>query len=189
MLFIFCSIFHIFFHFLNISFACYITDVPDAPNKPKITSFDKTEMTLTWSAPDFDGGSPITNYVLEKKEPFSSRWSEVTKTSSLEYKVTGLKEGSEYQFRVSAENKAGVGKPSEPTESKVAKLPYGKSTDTCNNNIACEISQAGPNFIKYIIIQTWHRKILLSRNQPKFHEVDIVTTGAKLILCLANKIS
>ena len=83
-------------------------------------------MTLSWTAPDSDGGSPITSYVLEKKEPFSSRWTEVTTVSSTEFKVTGLKEGSEYQFRVSAENKAGVGKPSEPSESKVAKLPYGK---------------------------------------------------------------
>ena len=83
-------------------------------------------MTLSWTPPDSDGGAPITKYILEKKEAFSSRWSEVTKVTSTEFKVTGLKEGSEYQFRVSAENKAGVGKPSEPSESKVAKLPYGK---------------------------------------------------------------
>ncbi|XP_038047568.1 titin-like [Patiria miniata] len=81
-------------------------------------------MTVSWTAPDSDGGSPITRYILEKKEPFSSRWTEVTKVTDTEFKITGLKEGSEYQFRISAENKAGVGKPSQPSEPKVAKLPY-----------------------------------------------------------------
>ena len=46
------------------------------------------------------------------------------KTPSL--KVTGLKEGSTYEFRVSAENKAGVGKPSPVSQTFTAKPPYSK---------------------------------------------------------------
>ena len=43
-----------------------------------------------------------------------------------DYTISDLMEGTEYQFRVSAENLAGVGKPSEPSVKVTAKLPYGK---------------------------------------------------------------
>lgn len=39
--------------------------------------------------------------------------------------VKGLKEGSEYQFRVKAVNKAGPGQASEPSERQVAKPKFG----------------------------------------------------------------
>nr|XP_006823015.1 PREDICTED: titin-like [Saccoglossus kowalevskii] len=101
-------------------------DVPDAPSSPDITAVDSTKMTLKWTPPSNDGGSPITGYIIEKKDKFSARWTRVNRESVLdtEYTVTQLTEGSEYQFRVAAENKAGVGKYGEPSASRVAKPPY-----------------------------------------------------------------
>ena len=43
-----------------------------------------------------------------------------------EFTVTKLREGSKYTFRVSAENKAGQGKPSEPSATIIPKKPYGE---------------------------------------------------------------
>ena len=57
----------------------------------------------------------------------SSRWSKANKKPVTErkLKVDDLEEGSEYKFRVMAENAAGVGEPCEPI-TVVAKDPYGE---------------------------------------------------------------
>ncbi len=103
-------------------------DKPDAPEHPSISNITASSMTLNWSPPLSDGGSPVTGYLIEKKDRFSSRWSRVNdySTQDVEFIVSGLKQGSEYEFRVAAENKAGVGKPSKSTGYKVAKPPYGE---------------------------------------------------------------
>ena len=108
----------------NVSF---FTAVPGAPDTPKVSNIQATSMTVSWSPPESDGGSKITGYTLEVKQDFSSRWNKIA-TSVIEtsYNVTLLTTGSEYQFRVAAENRAGLGKFSKPSETVVAKPPYGK---------------------------------------------------------------
>ena len=110
------------FHFLVSS------DVPGAPGKPKASDIDATEMTVSWTTPESDGGAPIKGYILERKEVTSSRWVRVNKELVAEtiLRVTDLREKSEYQFRVMAENKAGVGPASEPSDTVMAKAPFGK---------------------------------------------------------------
>lgn len=104
------------------------TDVPGAPGKPKTSDVDATKMTVTWTAPESDGGAPITGYYVERKEATSSRWTRITKESLLDItlRAKDLMEKSKYEFRVLAENKAGVGPPSEPSDLTMAKLPFGK---------------------------------------------------------------
>ena len=49
-----------------------------------------------------------------------------TQVLNTEFKVMNLNEGDSYEFRVTAENKMGVGKPSDSTQKVTAKKPYSK---------------------------------------------------------------
>ena len=159
-----------------------LVDVPGAPSKPEPSNVSTTTIHLKWSPPQSDGGNAITSYIIEQRESFARSWTRVleTKTTDVECTITGLKEGSEYQFRVSAENKAGVGKPSEPSTPLVAKSPYGrfesKEEVICagsyfqqKKKIVCNLAQIfTPNIGKVV-----HTLFLLEsdiRNlNPQFH--------------------
>lgn len=93
-----------------------------------MTAVTESTATLSWQAPYSDGGSPITGYVIEKKEQYGTRWIRVNKwpENVTEFTVPELKNGLTYEFRVSAENKAGMGKACDPTRPTMIKPPYGK---------------------------------------------------------------
>lgn len=98
-------------------------DAADAPGKPNLKDWTRDHADLTWTAPEHDGGAPITGYVIEKKDSLSSKWQKVqeTKGPKCEARVPDLVEGHKYQFRVKALNKAGQSKPSQPSDTLLAK--------------------------------------------------------------------
>jgi len=61
--------------------------------------------------------------VIEHREEGLATWTRATKDtiSKMSYTVTGLTANSVYEFRVSAENKAGVGPASDPSQPVAAK--------------------------------------------------------------------
>jgi titin len=87
---------------------------------------------LSWQPPVEDGGSPITGYNVERTTTKATRWLKINKSLITEttYKVDDLIEGTEYRFRVVAENKAGPGPESEPSDDVLAKDPWGKKSNT-----------------------------------------------------------
>ena len=105
-------------------------DKPGKPGQPDVKLDDKGNAELSWAAPEDDGKSPITNYVIEKKGPRDMRWKPVNETEKVpdtRYTVPNLKEGEDYEFRVSAQNKAGVGPPSQPSKPvKYGEKPFLK---------------------------------------------------------------
>lgn len=98
-------------------------DVPTKPGTPTIKDFDKEFVDLEWTRPEADGGSPITGYVVEKRDKFSPDWEKCAEISDdiTNAHVPDLIEGLKYEFRVRAVNKAGPGSPSDATETHVAR--------------------------------------------------------------------
>uniref|UniRef100_A0A8C1MXP5 Titin n=1 Tax=Cyprinus carpio TaxID=7962 RepID=A0A8C1MXP5_CYPCA len=84
---------------------------PSVPSTPEANEITKDSITLSWNAPESNGGAEITGYHLEKRDKDGVRWTKCNrqKLANLHFKVTGLSEGHFYEFRVSAENEAGVG--------------------------------------------------------------------------------
>jgi fibronectin type 3 domain-containing protein len=90
---------------------------PDPPQNLKATAGDGS-VRLSWSAPSKDGGSPITNYVLYRNNVQQS-----TLGPSTTYTDSGLTNGTEYTYVVTAKNAAGESKPSSEAKATPAGLP------------------------------------------------------------------
>jgi len=94
---------------------CGGVDKPGKPGTPEVKEANRSSATLTWKAPSDDGGSAITSYVLEYRADGAFKWKRATDSiiPSTTHVVKGLDEGIKYEFRVAAENRAGVGPASE----------------------------------------------------------------------------
>ncbi|XP_015183294.1 PREDICTED: twitchin isoform X5 [Polistes dominula] len=98
-------------------------DEPGKPGTPTVTDYDTNFVQLQWSRPDHDGGSPITGYVIEKRDKYSPTWEKCAEVEGdvNTGRVDDLVEGTHYEFRVRAVNKAGPGEPSEASKSHLAR--------------------------------------------------------------------
>ncbi|VDQ11592.1 unnamed protein product [Trichobilharzia regenti] len=79
---------------------------------------------MAWKPPENDGGNPIQGYLVEKRTP-NGEWKPATAglVHGKEANLTGLEKGQTYEFRVSAVNDAGPGRPSKVTPPQVIKDP------------------------------------------------------------------
>ena len=90
--------------------------VPDAPTIDSVTA-GREELTVEWSAPAEDGGSDITSYDVRYIETSAdgtvdTNWTVKRRawtSGDLEYEITGLRGGTEYDVEVRAVNRAGAG--------------------------------------------------------------------------------
>jgi hypothetical protein len=104
--------------------------VPDAPISLTGTP-GNAQVTLYWTAPTNDGGTPIINYLVEFKLDTSVGWSAFSHAPSTATTivVTGLTNGSLYDFRVSAINAVGTGTSSnvfKTTPTGISAIQYNK---------------------------------------------------------------
>uniref|UniRef100_A0A4W6BZW8 Myomesin 3 n=1 Tax=Lates calcarifer TaxID=8187 RepID=A0A4W6BZW8_LATCA len=91
---------------------------PASPLSVQVSDVNRDYVFLTWQPPSADGASPVEGYYVERCDLGQGKWvrCNVHTQKMCHYPVFGLKEGTLYQFRVCAVNKAGAGRPSKATE-------------------------------------------------------------------------
>ncbi|XP_029902031.1 myosin-binding protein C, slow-type isoform X1 [Myripristis murdjan] len=98
-----------------------VVDIPDPPEAPLVPVVGGDWCSMTWEPPQYDGGSPILGYYIERKKKQSSRWMrlnfDLIKETTFEPKK--MIEGVPYEVRIFAVNAIGVSKPSEPSKAFV----------------------------------------------------------------------
>ena len=85
---------------------------PGAPTGVTATAGDG-QASIAWNAPDHDGGSPVTGYLVTSNPPSPN--SPLTVGNLLTTPMTGLTNGTPYTFTVSAINAIGEGPQSDPS--------------------------------------------------------------------------
>uniref|UniRef100_A0A4W5RNB1 Myosin-binding protein C, fast-type n=1 Tax=Hucho hucho TaxID=62062 RepID=A0A4W5RNB1_9TELE len=91
-----------------------IVDVPDCPENVKCTSVGEDCATMVWEPPKFDGGVPVTGYLMERKKKGSTRWTKLNFDvfEGVTYEAKRMIEGVLYEMRVYAVNGIGMSQPS-----------------------------------------------------------------------------
>ncbi|VDM65028.1 unnamed protein product, partial [Strongylus vulgaris] len=92
-----------------------VKDVPGKPQSVSVTEIESEAISIAWTAPENDGGQPITGYIVEKKEDGRRTFHKVAQVSASKtsYTVEDLEMVTGYILRVSAVNKYGAGEPTD----------------------------------------------------------------------------
>lgn len=95
-------------------------DKPGKPGRPIAIEIVGATVRLQWTVPESDGGAEIFNYIIELRVEGATKWTryeEKELIGTVEHTLTKmLREDTFYEFRVAAENKAGVGPYSDISE-------------------------------------------------------------------------
>ena len=107
----------------------FSSDKPFPPRNLTAIETSSDYIVIRWEAPESDGGSPVTGYVVEKRDAKRPGFIFIADVAAdtFTYKAIRLFEGYEYYFRVIAENIVGPSDPCDMERPVIAKLPYGMS--------------------------------------------------------------
>jgi titin len=105
-----------------------VPDVPSSPRKLRLMEVTRSNIAITWEAPDMDGGAPINGYIIERCQGYSTRFTRVNRqlVTDTSYNMDDVREGEEYEIQILAENAEGVSKPSNSCGPVRAKDPFGE---------------------------------------------------------------
>lgn len=113
----------------NSSNFCLHLDTPGPVDGPiRFTGITAEKCTVWWNPPENDGCAAITHYVVEKRETSRISWALASsKCEACSFNAANLIKGNEYQFRISAVNKFGVGKPLD-SDAIIAQMQYSEKS-------------------------------------------------------------
>nr|XP_014126385.1 immunoglobulin-like and fibronectin type III domain-containing protein 1 [Zonotrichia albicollis] len=140
---------------------------PGAPDRPEIISASKDTITISWKAPCKTGTSQIKGYIVQKRKKGTVTWLPVTNApvKDKKLKVTGLKKGVQYEFRVAAVNAAGTGEPSDPSEPAFARDPTKSPGQVQDLKVSSSDSTS--------VTLTWNKPEVQDGNDVKGYEVEM----------------
>lgn len=97
-----------------------------------------SQVSLTWTAPSSNGGSAVTDYVVEYSLNNGETWTVFSDavSASTSAVVTGLINGTAYIFRVFAKNVAGTGLSSSPSSAVTPLAPFAFTMTVDTNSVA-----------------------------------------------------
>uniref|UniRef100_G1M0M1 Immunoglobulin-like and fibronectin type III domain-containing protein 1 n=1 Tax=Ailuropoda melanoleuca TaxID=9646 RepID=G1M0M1_AILME len=99
--------------------------LPGPPSSPTIQSASSQGITLTWTAPRGPGSAHILGYLIEKRKKGSNTWTAVNVQPVPErrWTVVDVRQGCQYEFRVTAVSPSGPGEPGPPSDAVFARDP------------------------------------------------------------------
>ncbi|NXN20616.1 IGFN1 protein, partial [Nycticryphes semicollaris] len=140
---------------------------PGAPDPPEIVSASRDTITLSWKTPRKTGSSRIVGYIIQKRKKGTTTWLPVNNVpiADKKLKITNLKKGLQYEFRVAAVNAAGIGDASEPSQPVFAR----DSTKSPGRVQDLKVSSNDSSSVTL----TWKRPDAKDGSDVKGYEVEI----------------
>ena len=116
---------------------------------------------LSWQPPEDNGGSQILGYIIDKRDTQRGGWIRAARVAvaMTQYQLLNLIEDHDYQFRVYAENKVGVGVPLESKGSIKAVSPYGESVGNKYIFVVLTVSQCEMFLFLVLIVSQCEKNI------------------------------
>lgn len=112
----------------------FSSDRPNPPaSQPVVSQLSTQSLVLSWSGPNYDGGTTILGYILDVCKEGSDKsesWTELSRCKNTSYHVqSGLEPLGRYRFRIRAYNSAGISEPSQ--ESGCVKMATASEYNIC----------------------------------------------------------
>ena len=165
--------------------------VPAAPTDVILTPGD-AEISVSWSPPADDGGSPITENIVQWKsgdEEFDSTRQAQVDVEDLMYTIEGLTNGVEYDVQVTAVNVVGEGEPSAvesatPTAAAVTTIAQVRILNVLQTSATAEITVANRDtsvtttvYIRYRATTTQQAWNSITPVSAVTHTVEFILSG------------